>query len=1167
MELSPLILLLLAALPFTANATPATMPQLVELLGQRISIEAVFLMGLSAAAFGVIIRELIILIFWRAILIWVGCFMFLCGFSLAAFWIPSRFLANIKARRKPVCSTIRFYAFAATREKWSKELSALEKDIMKPVSVYPESTMVSTAIDQLLSNIQRDFILSWFAEISPNMTFPFQVDAAIRQALIHIVVKMKQVEWAELLVTKLLPIITDHFRNFVVAESAVRERSMGRDLTDENELQFAVASQYCQGRLHPAISLKHYKFPGFRKRWLRTYTDKLVPELLGPSASSAVVTRLSRDILSCSVLFPVLSMFSEPDFWNQMLVTTAGPTVQDRRKVEKLIQALNEHAAPPGTGGGSMSHRKSHLALKTKNGTLKLTPSADLGDHEKFLQEISKCKSLPEARQTRYYISVQLQRSKRDGSNAMYISRLQQSKRAIEKRINKLSGKKSKSSLNGSAPSSHTASSVSLPDPREEYSLQQILKDPACTLFFMEFMDRRDRIMLVQFWLTVNSLRDPLAMEIDEDDDFDENTKSEKGGGGGGVNAALLKYDTNNMIQENDIIQIHKTYFQGNMPYVSFEAEDAVARFVKSPTRPATLFRKARRAILQTQSVVYKAMVLRDLVKFKRSDLFLKFLASDRKQSFHAATTAAGKRPSVKSDVDSLQLDTIEDTEPPSSPDAPRAQVVKAVEAAFNNIMDNSAVLPVSPNKENRSTGSQFGSEGEKKRKRRLFEPSDSEGSNNDEPEEGIDEPGELHLAAPGDLSLTEAISTLSSDIDMLYRQEMVLAPLIHKAELTGNSSNLRILRKSKASLEREIQCKELQCQQYIVQERDNSLYGRSRLQIRSYMNSYDAGGARYMSYIIEVERLATDGSVSAGWVVSRRYSQFLQLHQHLRNKHPEVRKLAFPKKGGVVMKFQQKAFVDARKVALQNYLRELLNMPAVCRSKGFRAFLSSETFSMDLVAKGKHGGGGSGSASDEASISQQEGGGAASAAEETASMSQSLISDLDAAAELDSTRPFIQPICDMFIQVFGLARRARSSPNWLRGRAVVVVVQQLLGGTIEKRIRDAVSSLASEHNLTHLVQKVTASIWPEGVLKSAAAAAAAAPRTAGEKVKCKHDARVIVHALIRDASIKIVGSSSSRYAGTQVFEMFQNEVLNAHLVYSLLDALLDEIFQQASIQ
>ena len=67
--------------------------------------------------------------------------------------------------------------------------------------------------------------------------------------------------------------------------------------------------------------------------------------------------------------------------------------------------------------------------------------------------------------------------------------------------------------------------------------------------------------------------------------------------------------------------------------------------------------------------------------------------------------------------------------------------------------------------------------------------------------------------------------------------------------------------------------------------------------------------------------------------------------------------------------------------------------------------------------------------------------------------------------------------------------------------------------------------------------------------------------RTNSEKLKCKHDAEVIVHGLIRDASIKIVGGSSSRYASTHVFGMFQNEILNAHLVYTLLDVIIEQLF------
>lgn len=42
---------------------------------------------------------------------------------------------------------------------------------------------------------------------------------------------------------------------------------------------------------------------------------------------------------------------------------------------------------------------------------------------------------------------------------------------------------------------------------------------------------------------------------------------------------------------------------------------------------------------------------------------------------------------------------------------------------------------------------------------------------------------------------------------------------------------------------------------------------------------------------------------------------------------------------------------------------------------------------------------------------------------------------------------PFVKPICDIFLETFELNKGS----SWLRGRAVVVVLHQLLGGTVER--------------------------------------------------------------------------------------------------------------------
>ena len=118
-----------------------------------------------------------------------------------------------------------------------------------------------------------------------------------------------------------------------------------------------------------------------------------------------------------------------------------------------------------------------------------------------------------------------------------------------------------------------------------------------------------------------------------------------------------------------------------------------------------------------------------------------------------------------------------------------------------------------------------------------------------EDPEENDDEKGqELNIqeAVPGDLGLDEAIVALDSDLEKLATQEGVVDSLTMKAELTNTAAELRILRKSKASLQREMRRKELQRQQYMLQQRDNKLYGRATIRIKSVMVGTEEDGHEY---------------------------------------------------------------------------------------------------------------------------------------------------------------------------------------------------------------------------------------------------------------------------------------------------------------------------------
>lgn len=453
------------------------------------------------------------------------------------------------------------------------------------------------------------------------------------------------------------------------------------------------------------------------------------------------------------------------------------------------------------------------------------------------------------------------------------------------------------------------------------------------------------------------------------------------------------------------------------------------------------------------------------------------------------------------------------------------------------------------------------------------------------DPEESPDEKSlneEIHQAAPGDLGLAEAISALSMDIERLVAQESVVDTLTRKAELTNNGAELRILGKSRSSLQREIRRKELQRQQYIVQESDNSLFGRANIEIKSVMVGKDADGQEFALYVIEVQRKAVENMSAASWAVARRYSEFHDLHQRLRNIYPAVRHLDFPRRR-LVMKLQRE-FLHKRRVSLEYYLKELLRLPAVCSSRDLRAFLSQQAIisypdadrageRRDIVSRiynsvtdGMDEFLGNLPVLDQLSIAGQNLISAATSQFNTmaptgsAPEEENTIQSAEAHAELlafenRDVEPFVKPICDLFLETFELNR----DHNWLRGRAVVVVLHQLLGGTVERKVRDAAQALIAEKPVLKYIELIKNTMWPDGgPLKKDFAV-----RTATQKKQSRREASLMLATLLPDLAGNVVGRANAQAASRRVFATVNNQRLNTHLTFTLLDELINVLFPE----
>lgn len=563
-----------------------------------------------------------------------------------------------------------------------------------------------------------------------------------------------------------------------------------------------------------------------------------------------------------------------------------------------------------------------------------MAPQDNERKFERFIRAIKQTNTLADARRFRSEISSQLRKDAAvEGQDPVYLRRLETARRVLDQKVATLGAGGSvreKVAAQGKPKHKRTKSKF------ENASLRDVLYDSSGLSCFMEYMDRQNLMRLVQFWIVVDGFRNPLEQDTDEPTEHLGTVTSWKDS------------------DRADLAQINEAYLSKPELKILPQAREAVTEFLKAG-RSATpqQYYNARRTLLQAQTAVYDDLQEPHFRRFKRSDLYYKWLAMDEAAnatspaktrvmaqslddpiappSARMTRTQSATRPTlqapdlrraVASSSDLKSQGTIRSIDPParrsldgnaqaraplfddgyeSDPLANSiaslnsdtentrsngndSRVVDAMQAALTDIMggepegslfyepsvttphesdsiQGSMELPraTSPNPmtvlrrdQDKPSIASLGLVGAPKT-RGVFNDDifgDEEKFLEDEIEDshadGKVTEDEIHEAAPGDLGLAEAIDALTSEIERLVTQESIVDSLTSKAELTNNAAELRILRKSKASLQREIQRKELQRQQYIVQESDNSLYGRATVFIQSIMVGTEEDGREF---------------------------------------------------------------------------------------------------------------------------------------------------------------------------------------------------------------------------------------------------------------------------------------------------------------------------------
>lgn len=112
------------------------------------------------------------------------------------------------------------------------------------------------------------------------------------------------------------------------------------------------------------------------------------------------------------------------------------------------------------------------------------------------------------------------------------------------------------------------------------------------------------------------------------------------------------------------------------------------------------------------------------------------------------------------------------------------------------------------------------------------------------------------------------------------------------------------------------------------------------------------------------------------------------------------------------------------------------------------------------------------------------------------------------------------------------------------------------LNVVVYRKLREGVTQARSEGSLVHLLTTLDSNLFPEGRFRVSGPA-----RTIDEKEASRQSASRRLAAFLPELSANVMGRRSARIASHTVFALMQSKRLLKHLIYTLLDTFLREIF------
>lgn len=1045
-------------------------------------------------------------------------------------------------------------------------------------SLFPAYPEISKEIENIVDLVIRDFVYSWFSHINDNSSSDFL--QAVKRVLLHCVEKsqslLKDKDEASLIVLKLLPLINKHFDTFCLASEAVLgDMAFAKD--QEMNMDLSIAVEFDKNfRLHRALSLRSNFLNRDISQYVKLRMENFLPCIIETKElDSPYVSILLREILCSCILEPLLVKFSDPDVWNLKFIAISEKILEEHDQVDEIRRILSKE----------IEEQRDPIYHPLKEGKqfsrLELVPDLSNKQFEDFLRQISCFTSFTDFQSTKYTFLtklLQLKKYKELSRNLLeYKKRLLLSLNLVQTRLLYVNDRGHLKKMR-----QRDLSRKGIFDAEEEVkkfedflgtiTLEDVLQETYCLSFFENFLaehSMQDGWTYLEFWKLVERLKNPLENTITDSISVSiSNTETSN------IKMQVLKFFEGHHLTA--MASLNRKFVRDIMQLEHADIDDGRITI-------------ARRSMLLLHDVAQQALNRNFFPQYKKSSSFLEMISSPGFSSTDVYVRLIDLRAADKADA---KLRT------KKSVDAVRILTHPDISDALDRIISEKSSCRKSFSKPRATWESLFGNDDDHSDKLfndTLFSNDDRtetvqsivgnlESKNQDADESllaSINTGNDMHHEFPGDklqnsthtfASLKDQIARLTLAIDDIEKELELLDHLILKADLTNNQNQLKLLRKSQKALLKDLDNKELLKQQCLVQENANSLFGKTKACIRTYyVDTQIENGREVAYYLIDVEHVH-QGQVTT-WEIPRRFNDFFKLNSELKKKYGNQvkhlqKKEIFPEKIKISLKYHvsKTLLYEERRTKLERYLRELLAIPEICQDNLFRVFLTdSATFRVNEDPIWD-------------SLLNPHGGSGTDLSHKRESSTDFQIRQIDAnygeelnfyeddrnfyhnkeAGYNSRNKSFVKPICDLFISIFSLNR---SNSGWLRGKTIITVLQQLLGSTIEKYIKNSIRRLREEDQILRTVFLLKETLWgPEGLLNEKDTTNSAEERTQGEKARTQADSEIVLQMLFAETCGKVVGLRTAREAALNIHRMVQNQFLMASLLLEVFDAVLDEL-------